>query len=169
VLEFGIRNDLPRGLGMGKSQRRFRAIIIDDMEFCRELLTDFLETRGYEVLSFPDVTSCPLFSAQQLSCPKHSPCADFLLLDNLMPHMTGLDYLELQQQGCCLLNIDRKVIFSANWTADAQARAKELDCQFFHKPYDFDKLEAWLDEQEKLISPDRSLVELSEVMGGRSR
>ena len=139
------------------------------MAFCRELLKDFLESRGYEVLCFPDVTSCPLFSAQKSTCPKQTPCADFLLLDNLMPHMTGLDFLELQHEGNCLLNIDRKVIFSANWGPDTLAKAKQLDCICFYKPYEFDKLDLWLTNQEKQIPPDRKLAETENVMGNGGR
>ena len=151
---------------MGNLQRKIRAIVIDDVDFCRDLLADFLESRGYQVLTYPDVTSCPLFSANKLSCPKDAPCADVLLLDNIMPHMTGLDFLELQDQGDCFLHIEDKAIFSANWTPADLARAKSLGCKSFHKPYDLDKLSAWLDEREKRIAPDRVLLNMDEVMRG---
>lgn len=141
--------------------------MIDDIDFCRDLLAEFLEIRGYQVLKYPDVTSCPLFSASSRPCPIHAACADILLLDNLMPHMTGLDFLELQQQGNCLFNIDNKAMFSANWTAADLARAKSLGCKTFHKPYEFKKLAAWLDEKEKHCPPDRVLAELETVMGGK--
>lgn len=136
------------------------------MDFCRDLLADFLEERGYQVLTFPDVTSCPLFPARAAHCSKQAPCADFLLLDNLMPHMTGLDFLELQQQSNCLLNINGIAIFSANWTPADLSRADRLGCKSFHKPYDFEKLAAWLDTQEKFIPPNRVLAKVEDVMGG---
>lgn len=152
---------------MGTSQYKFRAIVIDDVDFCRDLLAEFLEGRGYQVLTFPDVTSCPLFSASDPHCPQQAACTDFLLLDNLMPHMTGLDFLELQQQSNCLLQVAGKAIFSANWTPAGLARAAQLGCKSFHKPYDFEKLGAWLDDQEKRCSPDRVLAEIENVMGGK--
>jgi CheY-like chemotaxis protein len=153
------------GLRMGKTRRYFRAIVIDDMDFCREILTDFLESRGYQVLSYPDVTACPLFPARKSLCPQQASCADFLLLDNLMPYMKGIDFLELQRQGNCLFEIDRKGIFSANWSPEDLARAKLLGCKSFHKPYDFEKLAAWLTDQEQRIPRDRVLVETVDIMG----
>ena len=153
------------GERVGGARNQFRAIVIDDMEFCRDLLREFLESRDYQVLTFPDVTSCPLFSARDLACQKHQACADFLLLDNLMPRMNGLDFLELQMQGNCLFSINSKAIISASWLPADLARARQLGVKVFHKPYHFDQLGAWLDGQEKLIAPDRVLVNSDRVMG----
>ena len=145
-------------------QQKFRAVVIDDMDFCRDLLTDFLEDRGYQVLSLADATSCPLFPPRDINCPKQSACADFLLTDNRMPHMQGLDFLDLQATSECHLKTHCKAIFSANWTQEELDKAAQLGCKIFHKPYDLAALESWLDEQEKLIPKDRVLTDLCETM-----
>jgi len=150
---------------MGESvQCAYRAIVIDDMEFCRDLLTEFLEARGYQVISFPDVTACPLFPSRNAECIKTAACADFLLTDNRMPHMQGLDFLELMIQGKCKINPCAKAIFSALWTQEELDRAKQLNCKAFSKPYDLDMLSNWLNEQEKQIHQDRNLAEFENVM-----
>ena len=139
-------------------ERKFRAIVVDDMDFCRELLTDFLEDRGYEVLSFPDVTFCPLFPPRGLKCQAGEACADFYLTDNRMPHMHGLDFLGIQEAGDCRIGLAGKAIFSAHWSQEELTAAEKLNCKIFHKPYDLAELDCWLDSQEKLISKDRQLV-----------
>jgi CheY-like chemotaxis protein len=149
---------------VGDKQLKFRAIVIDDMDFCRELLTEFLEDRGYQVLTFPDVTSCPLFPPRNTECPKQTACADFYLTDNRMPHMQGLDFLELQAQEKCHIKTMGKAIFSAHWSQEELNRAQQLDCKIFHKPYDLAAVESWLDEQEKLIPKDRILTDCCDVM-----
>lgn len=139
-------------------ERKLRAIVVDDMDFCRELLTDLLEDRGYEVISFPNITFCPLFPPRGFKCQANGTCADFYLTDNRMPHMQGLDFLEMQAAGDCRIATAGKAIFSAHWTKEELATAKQLNCKIFHKPYDLAELESWLDRQEQLIAKDRPLV-----------
>ena len=142
----------------------FRAIVIDDMMFCRDLLTDFLEDRGYQVLCYPDITSCPLFPSHMVEYGETASYADFLLTDNRMPYMQGLDFLELQSQGECQIKIYGKAIFSAHWTQEELKRAEQLNCEIFHKPYDLSKLSRWLDKQEQLIPADRELLDLDKII-----
>ena len=153
---------------MGEEAKfKYRAIVIDDMDFCRELLTDFLQDRGYQVISFPDPTTCPLFPARQSECPKQFACADFLLTDNRMPHLAGVDFLELQAQGKCKIEVSRKAILSAYWTVEDLSRVEQLGCRSVSKPYDLKRLGSWLDSQEALISENRQLTELCESMRTR--
>ena len=130
-------------------QRKQRAIVVDDMIFCRDILTEFLEDRDYLVRSFADVTACPLFSAPMSKCPLHEACTDILLLDNQMPHMHGVDFLELQQRGNCHIPINNIAILSASWSREDLDRAFQLGCEIFHKPYSFTVLASWLTEREK--------------------
>ncbi|SHI89703.1 Response regulator receiver domain-containing protein [Malonomonas rubra DSM 5091] len=148
-------------------RKAFRAIVIDDMDFCRELLTDFLQDRGYQVVSYTDVTTCPLFPARDALCPKTGKCADFLLTDNRMPHMQGLDFIELLQQGDCKISPFGRAIFSAHWSQDERTKAEQLGCRTFDKPYDLERLAHWLDEQERKIPCDRSLLDIADIMSGR--
>lgn len=145
-------------------RQKFRVIVIDDVDFCRELLTEFLEKQGYQVVSLANVTACTLFSAHYSQCLKNKACADFLLTDNRMPHMLGLDYLELVKYGNCYINPSCKAIFSANWTEDELRKIEQLGYKYFHKPYNLKALSDWMIQQEKLISPNRELVDLDSLL-----
>ncbi len=148
-------------------QKKLRAIVIDDMAFCRELLTDVLETRGYEVLSFADVTFCNLFPPRNAKCPNQNGCADFLLTDNRMPLMQGIDLLEQQAQGKCHIKTTNKAIFSAHWSREERETAEQFNCKVFHKPYSLAALETWLDEQEKLVPTNRTLLDPCDLLTRR--
>lgn len=129
----------------------FRALVYDDIDFCRELLVELLESRGYLVQSYPDVSAHPLFSDIAPHSQKTTACPDFLLIDNRMPYMTGLDFLERQIHSSNCFKQTRNAIFSGSWTAEELQKAEQLGCRVFHKPYTFEAVEGWLNEQEILI------------------
>lgn len=139
-------------------QPKARAIIIDDDASCRALLEVLLKQRGYEVISLSDPTACPLYAGSQCSCPQDHACGDFLLTDNRMPRMTGIEFVERQSQRGCKGIVGNKAILSGTWAEDELAHAERLGCQVFDKPYNFREIMAWLDEREKQILPGRKLV-----------
>jgi CheY-like chemotaxis protein len=141
---------------------RYRAIILDDDPFLRRLLSEILKGKGYEVLSAADPTICPIYADLCGVCTHEFACGDFLLTDNRMPHMSGLDFVIRQNQRGCKGAIRNKAIFSAGWNADDLATAGRLGCKAFHKPYNFAEIHAWLDAQAKMIPPDRKLDPLSD-------
>jgi CheY-like chemotaxis protein len=132
-------------------QGKFRAVVIDDVDLCREILTEFLESRGYLVWSYSDVTSLSPYSGRKARCLESTYCPDVLLIDNRMPYMNGLDFLKWQLDSECNLRPAAKAIFSGTWTEAELRKSERLGCRIFHKPYDFGAIEDWLDEQEMLI------------------
>lgn len=139
-------------------QPKARAIIIDDDASCRLLLETLLTQRGYEVVSLPDPTACPLYASSQCTCPQDFACGDFLLTDNQMPHMTGIEFVERQTLRGCKGIVGNKAILSGTWREEELAQAERLGCQVFDKPYNFKEIMDWLDEREKQILPGRKLV-----------
>ena len=55
-------------------------------------------------------------------------------------------------------------ILSANLSQDSLDRAKSFGCKTFDKPYDFELLSAWLDDQDKSLEKERRLSPLCSAM-----
>ena len=138
---------------------RFRAIVIDDYPPCRDLLFHILGSRGYEVACFADTSFCQACSNPTLKCSNNNPCCDFLLTDNKMPGITGLDLLDFQNKSGCKIHIENKAIISGSWSKHELGRAKLFGCKTFHKPYELKELFAWLKNQEKSVSHGRILAD----------
>jgi len=135
-----------------------RVIIIDDDPCCRDLLKVLLEQNGYEVISLTDPTVCPLFNGTECICLQDDACSDFLLTDNKMPHMTGLEFVERQINKGCKGMMANKAVLSGSWEEKDLAEAERLGCQVFSKPYNIAEILAWLNEREKNILPGRKLA-----------
>lgn len=135
-----------------------RAIIIDDDESCREVLSLILRQNGYETFSFADPAACPIYVDPKCSCPHEHACGDFLLTDNQMPKMTGLDFVESQTLRGCKGAVCNKAIISGTLCWEEAARAERIGCKIFSKPVCLDELLAWLEARRKKIPPGRKLV-----------
>lgn len=137
-----------------------RIIIFEDEYLIRFSLTSKLTKRGYDVLSFSDPTFCPAIYQSEPQCPNPdgSVCCDFLLTDNNMPHMTGLEFIEQQEKKGCKGLFENKAVMSAVWSDEDLARAEKLGCKIFHKPLDFEAILGWLAEGLALLEEDRQLV-----------
>lgn len=142
---------------------QLRAIVIDDDEACRFLLTHLLEKRGYEVVSLPSPSACPLFKGFKCSCPEDAVCGDFLLTDNRMPGTTGLQFVARQEEGGCKGKMVNKAVISGSWSEEELCLAQKLGCMVFDKPYQTGRIEAWLDAAEKNIPQDRKLLDAEEL------
>lgn len=129
----------------------FRAFVIDDYPPCRDLLFHLLGSRGYEVLCFADAGFCDACSSSISQCARDTPCADFLLTDNKMPGISGLELLTLQKKGGCKIANANKAILSGAWSAFELDEAASFGCRIFHKPYELPELFSWLDAQEKAV------------------
>lgn len=129
--------------------QKFKAVVIDDVEMCREFLKDILEDRGYEVDNYASAESFVCYSNAAESCPVEKPCADLLLTDNRMPLLTGLQFIEQQRARGCKLTLGSRAVISGSWTREDQKKAKELGCQTFEKPYDLKGISAWLSSCEE--------------------
>ena len=141
-----------------------RIIVLDDDSGIRHSLTILLGRYGYEVISSPDPTLCPVFIGPDKSCPHEDVCGDFLLTDNQMPKMTGLEFVEHQKLRGCKGLIANKAVMSGSWSAEEIEKAEELGCKIFIKPVLVEEILEWLNKQKISISPDRKLADLGKVV-----
>ena len=148
----------------GLSDMQPRAIILEDDHSLRQLLSGVLESKGYEVVSASDPTICPIYANLQGICPHEFACGDFLLTDNRMPRMSGLEFVQAQTQRGCKGVVQNKAILSATWTDEDLQTAMQLGCKIFTKPYRFAEIHQWLDEQATKIPADRKLDDLSTIL-----
>ena len=75
------------------SARNVRILVADDAELFRNLMKDFLTQEGFEVLLAKD-------GLEALQTIKHElPNLDLVLLDLLLPKMTGFDVLREARKG----------------------------------------------------------------------
>ena len=78
-----------------------RILIIDDEECIRETLRELCADLGYEPILVDDPSFCRLPCHETKVCPKETPCVDVLLVDQYLPTMFGLNFIEeLNQRGC---------------------------------------------------------------------
>ncbi len=140
-----------------------RVIVIDDDVNCRSLLSMVLEREGYEVFSLPDPCACPLYQHPSCVCPHEHACGDFLITDNKMPRMSGLEFVAHQSRRGCKGIVQNKAVISGTWTAVELARAEQLQCQTFRKPYDLNALLSWLELRRPEIPPGRKLTPFDSV------
>jgi CheY-like chemotaxis protein len=134
---------------------RIRAFVFDDNEAIRSMLWHLLDSRGYEVFTFPDPGLCPLHLAVGCRCPEDQACGDIIISDVNMPNITGLEFVENQiKKGCKVKNV---ALISGAWSESDLEYTQRLGCQPFHKPFTIDEINEWLDECENKINPNRLL------------
>jgi len=127
---------------------RIRAVVIDDEDAIRNLISEILEMRGYEVSAYSEPLFCPIYSVDgECLCPVEHLCTDILIADIYMPRMTGLEFIKhLKSSGCKVQNL---ALMSGRWTDENIEHAKRLGCHMFKKPFNFGEIEKWLIECEK--------------------
>lgn len=124
------------------------AIVIDDDNFFCNFLTDVLTGLNLKVASY----SSPELFLSQLgvdNCPASLSCPDFILTDNQMPGMTGLEFLVRIKELGCKLPADRVAIISGRWDEGDMKKAESLGCQIFDKYNSPEKIQAWIEEVQK--------------------
>lgn len=138
-----------------------RIIVLEDNDGIRQSLTMLLKKYGYEVVAASEPTICPIYSTAEESCSHEDACGDFLLTDNQMPNMTGLDFIEAQSQRGCKGVIANKAVMSGSWSVEDRERAERFGCKILNKPFHIKEIIEWLEERKTLLSPDRKLAILS--------
>ena len=134
---------------------RLRALVFDDDPMVRQVLWAICDRRGYEVFTFPDPGLCPLHVADRCPCDAHTTCTDIIISDLDMPNVKGLDFIEsLRGKGCLCGHI---AFVSGGWSVEDTARARELGCRLFAKPFHISEINEWLEEVERSLSPERRL------------
>ena len=128
--------------------RKRRAIIFDDEPVILLVLTNFFETRGYEVLSLRGSVDCPVFGKDK-TCGNEAPCGDIMLTDYKMPGMTGIELLQMQARNRCKLAPQNKALLTGYMEPGKEQALRDLGATFFEKPFQFDELERWVIECEQ--------------------
>lgn len=104
-------------------------LVVDDDAGIRELLTIFLNFKGYPTLGAAN-------GAEALACLQQPPLPQLILLDVTMPVMDGVAFRHAQQQDTRLMSIPVVVM-----SAVAELLAPQLMADtFLSKPIDFDLL-----------------------------
>jgi CheY-like chemotaxis protein len=129
--------------------------VFEDNSVIRSALQQLLDKWGYEVLSYPEPGFCPLRTSDKCPCPPHHICADIIISDIDMPHVSGIEFIAGQiRKGCKVKNI---ALMSGGWSMNELNRADALGCKIFSKPFDAEELNEWLIECSKGFDPDRKL------------
>jgi len=142
---------------------RPRIIVFEDDTDTRNLLSLVLQGRGYEVISAAEPLGCPLYTDLDANCNHDHACGDFLLTDNRMPRMTGLQFVARQGVRGCKGVVHNKAVASGTWSEDEKWAAEQLGCKVFSKPYKLADIFSWLDERERQIQPGRKLADLGQL------
>ena len=127
-----------------------RAIIFDDDDAIRSMLTRYFVMRGYECHSFDDPAAfCPVNDGDGASCANCNPHRDILITDINMPAMNGLDFLEIQLRHGCTLDSRNKAVMSGDLQEPHRKRLQRLGHPFFKKPFTIKTIADWLAECEQ--------------------
>ncbi len=134
---------------------KLRAVVVDDEELVRSLISSILEIREYEVISCSEPLFCPIYLDISCPCPQYQPCCDIIITDINMPNMTGIEFVENQKKNGC--KVPNMAIMSGLWTDADLEQAKSLGCKVFKKPLRIVEIDRWLNECEKNTDPNRKL------------
>lgn len=119
-----------------------RTFIFDDDELIRSTLKYFLESEGYEVYAFENPEQCPYYLYRPCTCEVNISCADVIITDINMPGENGIEFIENQiHHGCKVRNI---AIMSGEWEGPHIAKARDLGCKVFRKPFSIIELRDWI-------------------------
>jgi CheY-like chemotaxis protein len=139
---------------------RLRIIVVDDEEVIRDVLKDFFTALGHEVLTSTEPLTCPIYTGGECPCAPGEVCGDFLITDNRMPRMSGIQFIQNQIRAGCKGITANKAIMSASFTDDELEQVRRLECRVFLKPFSLAEIEKWVNENRKNIDPDRRLRDL---------
>lgn len=127
------------------------ALVLEDDSDCLSLLTAILTKNNLKVRAFSDPVTY-LNTRLEDDCLNQCPCVGFILTDNNMPGMSGLDFLEKLERDDCRLPNNRKAIISAYWTEEMRERAQKLGCRVFHKPFSIAEIYAWIESHTEIVA-----------------
>ncbi len=116
------------------------AIVLEDEHEIRDLLEFILKEAGLRVRSFPDPRSL-------LSEEMDSVEADFMIADNYMPYMKGLDLIEHLRSKKSFF-VKHVAVISGSWTEDDLERARALGCRIISKPFGMFEIINWIESCE---------------------
>ena len=133
----------------------YRTLLLEDDVSLRRLLEVMLKRRGHLVASHESPLLCPLYGEVHCDCDGGLPCLDFLITDNRMPGMTGLEFIQLQAERGCRFEDQQKAIMSGTWREEERRLAQQLGFQVFRKPFNWNEFAAWLAASEQRLAATR--------------
>jgi len=127
--------------------KKQRIIIFEDDSELAILLKHVLLLKGHDVRAFPDPTTCPVYTDSKIECKKISPCADVIISNNKMPHMSGIDFFRLQRKcGCKTLDENKILITEPEINTDLKHAIDDLGCHCFKMPFKTSEIVGWVGE-----------------------
>ena len=141
----------------------YRTLIIDDEPSILQTLAHALHERGHETIAAASTGECPLLCDGECLCRDGEVCANFLVIDQNLPGVKGLDFVEHLDRKGCKIPPENRAIMSAFLDLDELARADRLRCKVLHKPVTFTKLNLWLDEFEPQGNSAHRLTALTQL------
>ena len=142
-------------------ESRLRIIIFEDDPAITDLLKTALTKIGHHVFIYSEATGCPLSREDSCCCQQDFPCADVLISDIVMPHMTGIDfYKRLRSKGCKVIEAN-KALMSATTREEYLDEVEELGYKIFTKPFRLKQIAQWLNECSDRIPEGRTLAAIA--------
>jgi len=141
---------------------RTRILLFEDEATTRRMLTTFLRAKGFEVLDFTSPVNCALVTEQKCSCPREHACADVIITDMNMPHMSGLELVRFQLEKGCHAPPQNKAVISAALTPEQVQEFRALGCCYLRKPFKLQDLLDWVRACEQNIPVGRKLTKIEE-------
>ena len=122
------------------------AVVFDDDDLFCSLFARIFRDKGIKVTTYlnPRLYFCSHSSVE--SCPVEFPCVDFLLTDNTMPEMTGLEFLSRLKKLGCKIPDHRKAIASGSLDDEDQFKATQLTRNVFDKSDSKQLIARWIEE-----------------------
>jgi CheY-like chemotaxis protein len=117
---------------MGTS-KKLRVIVFEDNQALSDLFKKILQGFGHHVHTFSDPTVFHVCRDPECEHHEDFPCADALIVDIMMPNMTGIEFLKLQRERGCKILPENKALMSAVTSSQQQAAVEEFGCHFFKK------------------------------------
>ena len=123
--------------------RKLRILIIEDEESIRDSLQWFLEDLGHEVATTEIPHQCDVYKGE--TCTRKKSCTDALIVDQHLPGMLGLDFIEQLAKHGCRGIISNMLLMSGDSTSIDSDRAERLGVTIVQKPMTFGFLDDWLE------------------------
>ena len=125
-----------------------KVFVIEDDYCIREPFSDFLSALGHNVIAAKNPEELPF--CKRHFCTETQPCCDALITDNLMPKMTGLEFITKQINKGCKLPARNRLLISGSLMDSEIKQARELGITFAQKPVTFDFLEKWIESIDRV-------------------
>jgi len=118
-----------------------RVVLIDDETAIIACLGNALRQKGYEVEAYRSATEClDAYQGNSSACKKHS---DVILTDIDMPHMDGIEFLNLLHKNNCPCR--HVALMTGNMLDDARLQKIEKSgVKLFLKPFSISEFMGWV-------------------------